>query len=574
MAGVVEQSGVRKDVLLPDAVRKYLLDHKLESVVTCALNSVVENMPVDPYAALADELSRSSTSAPRLTALSPDTSVPRSEIQFQVVVVTRGVRIRIHTMAFARALAAPSAPASEAGDEPAADAASGSGKPENERRISKLQAQEKLVAFLQDFFSKSFGDACVDDYLTFHERCSGLSGAPMSDETPLDVSRATVFLTNELLYCGAAALNTTCLPYMQRVLSNHGLGELVSPPLIASDDVAAWRTRWPRFTMPLFHGGSPSVLKSASLRVCVALSPFALLPPPPPPEPGTEGEEQEDTAIVVEPPAGWVASVVEVLRSAQAEAVKLLQADKAMAALLVDGIAYGPPGDPKADIGALAQTLQMAQKAAETAVAALPGSPQECSGVLLAHAQEAWVEAEGEDVEEGSGSYEFETGKRLTLEELVDFYAAVLEGGWIRTIVNPFRLADAEEGCKLLHEKMPELKLVQDYGTSTAPSQMPEGAVFSGLWKLPETLSLLLKQYAEQALLWQEMGTDGFGYCTTMSASVVSSLPAVLEALMACSEVQLICLDGDCPDEGIKVISDRIDDVLFRAHLVGARSKE
>lgn len=569
----MESSGVKKDVLLPDAVRKYLLDHKLESVVTSALNSVVENMPADPYAALADELSKSSTSAPRLSSLSPDTSVPRDEMQFQVVVSTRGVRVRVHTMAFGQALSAPSAPASEAGDEPAADAASASEKKESEKRIHRIQAQEKLIAFFQDFFSKSFGDAGVDDYMNFHERCSGLSGAPKSDETLLDVSRATVFLTNELLLAGAAALNSTCLSYSQRILSNYGIDELVSPPLRAPEDLVPWRTRWPRFAMPLFHGGSPSVLKSASLRVCVALSPFALLPPPPPAEPGAEGDEE--TALMVEPPSGWVNSVIEALRSAQAEAVKLLQADKAMAALIVDGIAYGPPGDPKADIGPLAQTLQMAQKAAEAAIAAVSGSPQECFGVLLAHAQDVWVEAEGEEVEEGSGSYEFETGKPLTLEELVNFYVAVLEGGWIRTIVNPFRQVDAEEGCKMLHEKLPELKLVQDYGTSSVASQIPEGSPFSGLWQLPETLSLLLKQYAEQAPLWQEMATDGFGYCTKMSSSVAASLPVVLEALMACSEVQLICLESDCPDDGIKKIAERVDDMLFRARLVDtARSKD
>ena len=45
MAGAPPASGVRNDVLLPDAVRQYIIEHKLEKVVTSALNRVILQMP-------------------------------------------------------------------------------------------------------------------------------------------------------------------------------------------------------------------------------------------------------------------------------------------------------------------------------------------------------------------------------------------------------------------------------------------------------------------------------------------------------------------------------------------------
>ena len=77
MAGAPPASGVRNDVLLPDAVRQYIIEHKLEKVVTSALNRVILQMPQDPYARLAEELSKSSFSVPRYAFLRPDASKPR-----------------------------------------------------------------------------------------------------------------------------------------------------------------------------------------------------------------------------------------------------------------------------------------------------------------------------------------------------------------------------------------------------------------------------------------------------------------------------------------------------------------
>jgi len=120
MAGLVKnETGVRNDVLLPDGVRQYILDHKLEKVVTDALNHVIQVMPGDPYACLAETLSKSCGAAPRLLALNLDASVPRSDLQFDVVVATRGVRIRIGTIVLAGALSTPVADEAAEGEDEA-----------------------------------------------------------------------------------------------------------------------------------------------------------------------------------------------------------------------------------------------------------------------------------------------------------------------------------------------------------------------------------------------------------------------------------------------------------------------
>merc|ERR1740138_876567 len=118
----------------------------------------------------------------------------------------------------------------------------------------------------------------------------------------------------------------------------------------------------------------------------------------------------------------------------------------------------------------LVQTMQLAQKAAETAAG---GRVEETSGVLLACGDEAWVEEEG--------VYEVELGKKLSLEELVDFYDELIgatEGDWLQAIVQPFRLEDAAAGCEMLHARRPKVRLLLDFGAAGAgpPAAPPKGA--------------------------------------------------------------------------------------------------
>ncbi|CAE8699160.1 unnamed protein product, partial [Polarella glacialis] len=196
-------SSVKNDVLLPDSVRDYIKEHSLERIISTALNTVIYQMPEDPFAQLAEELSKSSSSSPYLNSLSADCTAPRRELRFDVVVATRGVRIRIHNLSMRPALL----PSVEESAEAARD------------KAKQAQEEEKLITFLQDFFATAFGDAYVDDYLTFHERCSGLSAAPLPGGVSVDLLTATLALTNELHEVGASALDIGSLEFLQRVLS-------------------------------------------------------------------------------------------------------------------------------------------------------------------------------------------------------------------------------------------------------------------------------------------------------------------------------------------------------------------
>ncbi|CAE7265690.1 unnamed protein product, partial [Symbiodinium natans] len=219
--------------------------------------------------------------------------------------------------------------------------------------------------------------------------------------------------------------------------------------------------------------------------------------------------------------------------------MKTLQADKTTAALVVDGKSYALPGG-------LATTLQLAQKALESALAS---DSSKVHGLLIVNAEEAWREEEG--------VYEVEAGKQKSLEELVDFYAELAEDGWLTTFVNPFREADAHIGAELLRARRPDAKLVQDYGLDV-PEPVEETA-FSCVWHLAQTLPSALRQYSEQATVWQEVA-DGFGSCVYLDAQALESMPAILEALLVCAGVQVIYMPEDIADDLVKQVSQRQDE--------------
>eukprot|EP00933_Yihiella_yeosuensis_P074662 TRINITY_DN83650_c0_g1_i1.p1 TRINITY_DN83650_c0_g1~~TRINITY_DN83650_c0_g1_i1.p1 ORF type:complete len:570 (+),score=117.45 TRINITY_DN83650_c0_g1_i1:95-1711(+) len=531
--GATGPETIKKETLLPDAVRDYTKNHDLENVITTALNNVIQKMPEDPYAFLAEELSKSSNSAPRLESLEPDSTVPRRELRFDVVVATRGVRVRIHSLSLGTALF------------PTPEAADGE-EAEDEPDEVKAQEWEKLIAWIQDFFTNSFGNSVVDEYLAFHERCEGISSAPLPGKADVDVSRVTVSLTNELLTAGASAMDMTPMDFMQRLLSRNGCGDWISPPLREPQDLGLWRKRWPRIALPVLFGGGPSVLKVPTFRCCAALTPFGMLEPPTPPE---EEDEQANSAPVDDlPPFGWLYSLVQAIKASQGEAVKALQADKATAAMVVEGIPYGP--------GSLAQIVQMTQKAIEASLGAVSGNPAEASGVLIMNADEAWLEEEE--------VYEVETGKHLSLEELVDLYAELTEDGWVKTLVQPFRQEDAETGCELLHDRRPDLHVVQDFGVDQdqEADEIPEEITCSCLWRVPSTLPLILRQYVQQVPQWHE-GTLGFGHCAMLDAEA-ANLPLALDALLAGSMTHVILPAEDVSDAAYQKLSDHADEVLHR----------
>ncbi|CAJ1366042.1 unnamed protein product, partial [Effrenium voratum] len=285
----------------------------------------------------------------------------------------------------------------------------------------------------QEFFAQSFGSLHVDGFLEIHERCT-MKDPPQE----VDQEVVTLALTNQLLEAAAAAMNLDVLGFLQHVLQKVGCE--ASPPLVTRGDLQLWRERWPRLAAPIFHGGAASGC-CAPLKLAVAL-----------PAQAAAGADPEDLR-------GWLPRVTEALKAVKAEAVRGLQADKTTASLVVEGTAH-------ALTAGIAATVQALRKAVEAAGEPAKGG----SGVLKAYADEAWREEEQ--------AYELEAGKAKTLEELVDFYAELTEDGWIATLVNPFRSADAQAGCELLKAQRPELKLLSDFGAEIPEPAEEKGGFF------------------------------------------------------------------------------------------------
>eukprot|EP00913_Durusdinium_trenchii_P015954 g14992.t1 len=371
MANAAPPSGIRNDVLLPDAVKDYIIEHKLEKVVTTALNRVILQMPEEIGKSWArsrysdggfKELSKSSFSVPRFAHLRPDASRARNRLTFHVVVASRGVNIRPLGLQQLQ-------PASLLSPFLLSESYQGIHSITMGEAITVEEGtEERWLAFLQDFFQKSFGNLHVDEYISLEEHIGDLTGAP----GPLEAPKVGLSLCNQLLLAAAASTNLDVLAFLQHCLIKVGC-EQVSPPLRKPEDVSAWRHRWPSFAVPLFHGGHGGHLPK--LRCAAALR---ALP-----------EEAE-------PSLGMLAQLLEALHTAKVEAVKGLQADKTTASLVVEGVAHVMP--------TFHQTFQACKKAMDAVAHERP-----THGIFFVYAEEAWNEAES--------TYELEVGKAKTLED-------------------------------------------------------------------------------------------------------------------------------------------------------------
>jgi len=523
-------------VLLPDEVRKYIRDHGIDVAITSVLNGVIKDMPADPMERIVCEVARHSAAPPSFLALKRDPSSPPTDLKFDLFVAARGQRVRLHLLALGSCLV------------PVKDGASRSASKEAEpdpaevalQRLRKIGEVTRLQSFVEDFFAQAFGQSFVDDFLGFRSRCAGLADAPCPGGFTFEVGRATATLTEELLVAATLATSTTRLEYLQQQLSKRGAR--CSPALSGPSDFATWRARWPRIAMPVFHGGGPSVLRPPALRCCAALSPFAL-------GSAAEASPAAFRELAVNCPAmGWVASAGAALQRAAGEAVKILQADKASAALAVDGIAYG-------HAGGLLKTLELTQEAVKRAAG--EAAVHESCGVLLAAAEQAWVE--GEDV------YELETGKKLALEQLVDFYSVLAESGWLRMIVRPFREVDMSAGCELLRARRPELWLVADPEEDDANARSaPEGAAgYSRGLHLSGSAAEAIDRYAELEPRWREAG--GCAVCAFLDTEAASTLPSALDVAASFGQTEVLLLGPGITAAQLATLAARADEAPLRA---------
>lgn len=546
---------LKKEELLPNEVRIYLKKHSLDEVVTTALNRVLKKLPQDPVASVVKDLSSRCTAAPSFDSLRQDCST--GPLHFDIVLSIRGTRVAVHSLDFQDILLPP--PAEEPPPQPSAqptprkeskapkESKKGSKEPVGEpvveapplpsieERARRQRHATRVAAFVENFFAESFKGASVYEVPTFDERCKGLAAAPAAEDCPpVDFTRASAVLLDALLIAAARALDVTCQEFLRRCLCAGGLGPDVpaAPSLCALSDLTIWRSRWPRVAMPLFHGGGPSIITQPSLRCCTALSPFAV---------GAAEDSPEDCEDC--PPFGWLRAVLQAARAAQAEAVKALQADKGTAALVVEGVPFAHP------LG-LVKTMEMTRQATETAVG---GGRNEAAGVLIANADKAWIEEEQ--------VYELKAGDKLDVEKLVDFYAELTEDGWVSMIIQPFRVEDASEGCAMLRERRPALRLVMDFGDDPPPSV--KGEAFSSTFRFPDSPAAALTQYAASAEEWNE--ADGCARCVVLDARTLERMPSALDVVCAIDGVEVLLFDGDVSEVAIERLSARCDDLLRAA---------
>merc|ERR1719229_177243 len=101
------------------------------------------------------------------------------------------------------------------------------------------------------------------------------------------------------------------------------------------------------------------------------------------------------------PQTGWFSNAVALLKKVSAEIAKTLTADKATAAVVVDGVSYGHPAG-------LAKSFELMQESLKRECGGNANVMAESSGMLIASADESWVEDEA--------VYEIESGKKYSLE--------------------------------------------------------------------------------------------------------------------------------------------------------------
>eukprot|EP00746_Dinoflagellata_sp_MGD_P118072 gnl/MRDRNA2_/MRDRNA2_54109_c0_seq2.p1 gnl/MRDRNA2_/MRDRNA2_54109_c0~~gnl/MRDRNA2_/MRDRNA2_54109_c0_seq2.p1 ORF type:complete len:532 (+),score=107.62 gnl/MRDRNA2_/MRDRNA2_54109_c0_seq2:92-1687(+) len=521
---------MKNEVLLPEQVRAYLEEHKLQEAVTSALNGLLKSLPSDPYGVLAEEFAKRAVSPPQFVGFRRQDPWQDEQLKFFVVVSIRGFPVRVHTMSLSRELfGKPEPPAEEEGAEE-----------QEPVETEGPSIESQIGSFLLEFGVNALEGESVNGFLTLHERCNQLQ----EFEYGCDLPKLTAVLSDHLLQACGNAMNKSPLGFLQYLLTLRGghanpdgskpnlqqLHEQVraSPPLGVPEDFAGFR--WPAFTFPVYYGGAPGGAMPTKLRVCVALTPFATLP-------------DQEVAAAVEgapeecPRLGFFKTVTMVAKRVNEEAGKLCPPN-----LIVDGINYCSTDGVKATAG-------LVRKAVQVAVA----SPDDTYGVLVAGADEAWVAEES--------MYELETGKKLNLEELVDLYADLCEDGWIKTIVQPFRLDDFSEGSALLRSKCPDLHIAADFGSESPPATLPKGDVygyapcFEGL-SAPEAL----KQYIDRVKGWPQ---DSMQFVSVSEAA--GECPSFVEVALACSDTKQILIPKEIGEEGLVKINERLDDMLWRA---------
>merc|ERR1712066_881370 len=128
-------------------------------------------------------------------------------------------------------------------------------------------------------------------------------------------------------------------------------------------------------------------------------------------------------------------------------------------------------------------------------------------------------------------------------------------------IAQPFRQEDLVEGCALLREKKPDLRLVFDFCQADIPPPS-EGSGFSCALRATGSVALMLQQYAQLAPQWQQ--ADGCGRLTIIDTQIASAIPSAMTALLAARQSETVYFAQDVADTDLAKMSDQVDEALYR----------
>lgn len=137
---------MKNEVLLPENVRQYLEDHKLQEAVTSALNGLLKTLPSDPYGVLAEEFAKRAVSPPQFVGFCRQDPWQDDQLKFFIVVSVRGFPVRVHSMSLSiEPFGKPEEPEGDG------EAEEGAEKPAGE------SVEEKVGEFI-----KEFGKSCLE----------------------------------------------------------------------------------------------------------------------------------------------------------------------------------------------------------------------------------------------------------------------------------------------------------------------------------------------------------------------------------------------------------------------------
>lgn len=230
-----------------------------------------------------------------------------------------------------------------------------------------------------------------------------------------------VSVVGHCFQAAANASNMSSLQFIQGLLENRPVPLPRSPPFTTPDDAAVWKDRWPRWTFPV-TGESPG-----PFTICIGL-----------PVSAAAGDGALQPSLEALPPLNAAARLEALAQSCR---------------------------DKLGGVDAATGVKQVRDAALAVA--------EDCTGVVIVKAQQIHIA----DSERTGGLYALSDDNQKTVDEMLDFYAELVEAseGWIRVIVGPFARED-QQSHERLRERLPQVAVLCDFAKGVAEEKAATAA--------------------------------------------------------------------------------------------------